>query len=44
MLTGIPKSTLEDIYSGRMPRMDTMESIARGLKVRITDLFESPYK
>ena len=44
LLTGIPKSTLEDICSGRMPRIDTMESIAKGLKVRITDLFDSPYK
>ncbi|MER8055604.1 hypothetical protein [Acinetobacter pittii] len=40
----MPKSTLEDICSGRMPRIDTMESIAKGLKVRITDLFDSPYK
>lgn len=43
--TNIPKSTISNISSGkRMPRMDTMEQLAKGLKIRITDLFESPYK
>ncbi len=45
VVTNIPKSTISNISSGkRMPRMDTMEQLAKGLKIRITDLFESPYK
>ena len=45
ILTGVPKSTVSDIVSrGRIPRLDTMELLAKGLKVRITDLFESDYK
>lgn len=43
--TGLPKSTIADIMSGRTsPRMDTMERLAAGLKVRISDLYESPYQ
>ena len=43
--TGIPKSTISDLASGRtMPRIDTLEIIAKGLKVRISDLYESDYK
>ncbi len=43
--TQIPKSTVSDIYNNKtMPRMNTMEDLAKGLKVKITDLFESPYK
>ncbi|WP_334291808.1 helix-turn-helix transcriptional regulator [Dorea longicatena] len=45
ILTGVPKSTVSDIVSrGRIPRLDTMELLAKGLKVHITDLFESDYK
>ncbi len=45
VLTDIPKSTIADIQNNRtMPRMDTMENLAKGLKVRITDLFYSPFK
>lgn len=45
IMTGIPKSTISDIASGRtMPRIDTLETIAKGLKVRISDLYESDYK
>ena len=45
ILTGIPKSTVSDIVSkGRMPRLDTMELLAKGLKVHIVDLFESEFK
>lgn len=45
VITGLPKSTLADIMSGKTsPRMDTMERLAAGLKVRISDLYESPYK
>lgn len=45
ILTGIPRSTISDIISGRTsPRMDTMERLAEGLKVRISDLYESDFK
>lgn len=45
IMTGIPKSTVADIKSGRVsPRMDTMEQLAAGLKVNINDLYESPYQ
>lgn len=45
VLTDIPKSTIADIQNNKtMPRMDTMENLAKGLKVRITDLFDSPFK
>lgn len=44
-ITGLPKSTIADIVSGRAsPRMETMEQLAVGMKVRITDLFEPPLK
>lgn len=43
--TKIPKSTISNICNGkRIPRMDTMEELAKGLKVKITDIFDSPYK
>ncbi|MCI6464724.1 MAG: helix-turn-helix domain-containing protein [Faecalicatena sp.] len=44
ILTGVPKSTIGDILNGTMPRIDTLEDIAKGLHVRITDLIDSPYK
>lgn len=44
IMTGIPKSTISDIVNGRMPRMDTMEKLAAGLKIRISDLYTSDYK
>lgn len=45
LLTGIPKPTVDDIVAGRKsPRMDVMEKLAKGLKVRISDLYDSPYK
>lgn len=44
ILTGIPRSTIGDIMNGRMPRIDTLEALAKGLKVRISDLYESEYK
>lgn len=44
VMTGLPKSTISDIVSGKTsPRMETMERLAAGLKVHITDLYESPY-
>ena len=45
ILTGIPKSTIADIMSGKVsPRMDTMEQLAAGLKMRIADLYESDFQ
>lgn len=44
IMTGIPKSTINDIMNGNIPRLDVLEQLAKGLGVRITDLFESPYK
>jgi len=44
IMTGIPRSTINDIMNGKMPRMDTMEKLAAGLKVRISDLYDSAYK
>lgn len=44
-LTGIPKSTISDIQNGqKIPRLDTLETIARGLKIHISDLYESDIK
>lgn len=44
ILTGVPKSTINGIMNGVIPRLDTMERLAKGLNVHIIDLFESPYK
>lgn len=45
IMTGVPKSTISDIVSERTsPRLETLEKLAAGLKVHITDLFDSPYK
>lgn len=45
ILTGVPKSTVNDILNNKTsPRLDTLEKLAKGLHVRITDLFDSPYK
>lgn len=42
---GIGKSTLHRIEVGETsPTMDSMEKIARAMKVKITDLFDSEYK
>lgn len=43
--TGISKSTLNNIENGRVsPTMVQMEAIAKALRTRITDLFDSEYK
>ena len=45
LMTGLPHTTIVDIKNGRSsPRMDTMEKLAKGLHIRVTDLFESNYK
>lgn len=43
--TGMPRSTLNDFENGHsIPRMDHMELLAKALRVRISDLYESDYK
>mgnify|MGYP000001393642 len=43
--TGISHSALHNYEMGkRSPRMTQMEAIAKALDVKITDLFDSPYK
>ena len=45
IMTGISKSALQSIAEGRKsPSLDTLERIAEGLKVKITDLFDSEFK
>lgn len=45
IMTGISKSSLSDIANGKSdPRMSVMEQIAKGLSVRISDLYESEFK
>ncbi|MCZ0647425.1 helix-turn-helix transcriptional regulator [[Ruminococcus] gnavus] len=43
--TGISKSTINRIANGEIsPTADTLEILAKGLKVRISDLIDSPYQ
>ena len=44
-MTGISKSTINNIMNEKYsPTLDNLEQIAKALKIRITDLFDSPYK
>ena len=44
-MTGISKSTISRIMNGEIsPTADTLESLAKGLKIRIGDLIDSPFK
>lgn len=44
-LTGISKSSIQRIMNNEVsPSADTLELLAKGLKVRISDLLDSPYK
>lgn len=43
-MTGIPKSTISNIRGGHFPRIDTMEQIAKGLNIKISDLYDSDFK
>lgn len=44
-MTGISKSTVNRIASGTVsPTADTLEVLAKGLNVRISDLMESDLK
>lgn len=45
IMTGISKSAISKIMNDEAsPTLDTLERLAKGLKVRISDLFDSPYK
>ena len=45
ILTGISKSTISRIMNGDVsPSADTLEKLAKGLKVHISYLIESDYK
>ena len=45
IMSGVPRSTISDIMNEKhSPTLDNMELLAKALKVRITDLFESEYK
>lgn len=45
IMTGISRSTINNIMNERYsPTMDNMEKLAKALKIRISDLYESPYK
>lgn len=44
-MTGISKSSIQRIMNHEVsPSADTLELLAKGLKVRISDLLESLYK
>lgn len=43
IMTGLSPSTVHEIRKGSMPRVDTLELLAAGLKVKISDLIESRY-
>lgn len=43
-MTGITKSTIHNIMTGAYsPTMDTLEIIAKGIKVRFSDLYETDF-
>lgn len=43
--TGVPKTTIHRILSGEtFPRIDTLEQLAAGLNIHISDLYDSYYK
>ena len=45
ILTGVSKSAVNKIMNGEVsPTLDTLERLARGLKIHISDLYESPCK
>lgn len=45
ILTGVSKSTVSRIANNEIsPTADVLEALAKGLKIRIYDLIDSPYK
>ena len=44
IMTGVSKSTINRIMNEEVsPTADTLERLAKGLKIRISDLIESDY-
>lgn len=44
-LTGVPKSTVNRIAKNDIvPRLDTLEQLAQGLHMKISDLYESDFQ
>lgn len=44
-LTGVSKSSIQRIMNNEIsPSADTLERLAKGLKIHISDLLDSPYK
>lgn len=45
VMTGVPKSSVNKIANEQIsPRMDTVEKLAKGLHIKISDLYESDYQ
>ena len=45
IMTGVSKSTINRIVNGQIsPTMDTMEQLAKGLNIKIPDLYESDFQ
>lgn len=45
IMTGVSKSAIGKIMNGEAsPTLDTLERLAKGLKIHISDLYESPYQ
>ena len=45
IMTGVSKSAINKIMNGEVsPTIDTLERLAKGRKIRISDLLDSPYK
>ena len=45
IMTGVSKSAINKIMNEEVsPTFDTLERIAKGLKIHISDLYESPYQ
>lgn len=45
ILTGLPKSTIQKVMNEQSnPTIRTLEQLASGLKMKISDLYESEYK
>lgn len=43
IMTGVPQSTVHGIKKGAMPRIDTLELLAKGLHIMINDLIDTQY-
>lgn len=45
IMTGVSKSTVSRIANDQIvPRLDTLEELAKGLHIKISDLYESDFQ